>query len=130
VDLAHVVHARDDHGHVLVLRDEAQGKGRIFQRTARQRRVLTAVLEKCRNLDAATLVKLVDTVLPMITTDMTNIDITGYVVELLPLLPELTIQTQTIPASGAYRLDMIRGMSVVVADFEACRELLEETIGG
>ena len=101
-----------------------------FQRTARQRRVLTAVLEKCRNLDAATLVKLVDTVLPMITTDMTNIDITGYVVELLPLLPELTIQTQTIPANGAYRLDMIRGMSVVVADFEACRELLEETIGG
>ena len=101
-----------------------------YQRTARQRRVLTAVLEKCRKMDARTLTKLVDTVLPMITTDMTNAHITGYMVELLPLLPQLTLETQTIPARGTYSHKLIRGMSVIVADMEECRRILEETIGG
>ena len=101
-----------------------------YQRTARQRRVLSAVLEKCRKMDAATLAKLVDTVLPMITTDMTNSDITGYMVELLPLLPQLTLETQTIPVRGTYSHKLIRGMSVIVADMDACRRILEETIGG
>ena len=101
-----------------------------YQRTARQRNVLTAVLEKCRSMDPVKLAKLVDTVLPMITTDMSNSDITGYMVELLPLLPQLTLETQTIPTKGIYTHKMIRGMSVVVADMEECRRILEETIGG
>lgn len=101
-----------------------------YQRTARQRRVLTAVLEKCRSMDPVKLTKLVDTVLPMITTDMTNSDIAAYVVELLPLLPQLTLETQTIPTKGFYTHQRIRGMSVVVADMEQCRRILEETIGG
>lgn len=101
-----------------------------YQRTARQRRVLTAILERCRNMDATTVMRLVDTVLPIITTDMTNSDITRYVVELLPLLPELTVESQTVPARGTYSHQLIRGMSVVVADFDECRQFLEETIGG
>ena len=101
-----------------------------YQRTARQRRDFTAVLEKCRSMDPVKLTKLVDTVLPMITTDMTNSDIAAYVVELLPLLPQLTLETQTIPTKGFYTHQRIRGMSVVVADLEQCRLLLEETIGG
>lgn len=100
------------------------------QRTARQRRVLTAVLEKCRSMDIATLTRLVETVLPMVTTDMTNSDITGYMLELLPLLPQLTLETQAIPVKGTYSHQLIRGMSVVVADMAECRRILEETIGG
>ena len=76
------------------------------------------------------LAKLVDTVLPMIKTDMTDGDITRYLLELAPLLPQLELRTQTIPEKGTYTHQSIRGMSVVVTDFQVCRDILEDTIGG
>lgn len=101
-----------------------------FARTGRQRTVLTALLEKCRNMNFAQLYKLVDGVIPMITTDMTNADITGYLVELLPILPELQIVTQHIPVKGTYRSASVKGMSVLLPDFEANQQFLKESLGG
>lgn len=101
-----------------------------FARTNRQRTVLTALLEKCRNMDFAQLYKLIDGVIPMITTDMTNADITNYIMELFPILPELQIVTQHIPVKGTYRSASIRGMSVYVPDLEANQQYLKESLGG
>lgn len=99
-----------------------------FGRTNRQRNVLTAMLNSVRNLSPSQLTNLVNNILPMITTDMKDGDITRYMVEILPILPQLQVSTQYIPASGAYRNASIRGMSVLVPDFGANIAILRDTI--
>jgi hypothetical protein len=48
--------------------------------------------------------------------------------EIFPMLKSLNLKTQHIPAEGTYQFASIRGMSVIVADMEANRKLLMETI--
>lgn len=100
-----------------------------FGRTNRQRNVLTALFESIKTMNADQLTQLINTILPMMTTDMTNADITAYMVRLLPILPELEISTQYIPASGAYKSCYVRGMAVLVPDMEANRAILRDTLG-
>lgn len=99
-----------------------------FSRTGRQRKVINALIEKFRNTKLTTLLGLLDELLPMITTDMSNSEIIGYATELFPMLADCTIVSQRIPADGQYSLAMIRSMSCVVADMEAARQLLQETL--
>ena len=100
-----------------------------FGRTNRQRNVLTALFNSIKTMNADQLTQLINKILPMMTTDMTNADITGYMVKLLPILPELQISTQYIPASGAYKSCYVRGMAVLVPDMEANRAILRDTLG-
>ena len=100
-----------------------------FGRTNRQRNVLTALFESIKTMNSDQLTQLINKILPMMTTDMTNADITGYMVKLIPILPELQITTQYIPASGAYKSCYVRGMAVLVPDMEANRAILRETLG-
>lgn len=99
-----------------------------FSRTNRQRKVISALIEKFKGSSLTTLLGLMDEVLPMITTDMTNAEIIGYATDLFPMLANCTIVSQRIPADGAYSLATIRGMSCVVADMDAARQLLVETL--
>ena len=100
-----------------------------FGRTNRQRTVLAAVLERVKDLPVSELTKLAEEAMPMITTDMTNAEIIKYVLELFPILSELSVTTQHIPAEGAYYNANINGMSVLVPDFEANIQILKDTIG-
>lgn len=100
-----------------------------FGRTDRQRKVLTALLEKAKHMNASELTELVNSFLPTITTDMSNEDIVRYVAKILPVLTELEVTTQYIPAQGSYRSAMIRGMAVLVPDMEEARQLLKDTLG-
>lgn len=101
-----------------------------FARTNRQRTVLTALLEKAKTLNLTELYKLVDGVIPMITTDMDNSEITGYIMELFPLLAGLEIQTQRIPADGDYYdATLSSGSQVLMPDLPACQQLLKDSIG-
>ena len=99
-----------------------------FNRTNRQRKVLTALLSSVKNMNYNQLTKLVNNILPMITTDMTNSDITNYMVQILPILSELEISSQSIPAAGTYKSCSIRGMAVLVPDLEANRAILRDTL--
>ena len=99
-----------------------------FGRTNRQRNVLTALFNSMKNMNSDQLSQLINNILPMITTDMTNADITGYMVKLIPILPELEITTQHIPAPGTYKSCYVRGMAVLVPDLEANRAILRETL--
>ena len=101
-----------------------------FSRTNRQRKVLNSLFEKFRDSSLITLLGLVDDLLPMIATDMSNKEIVKLATDLFPMLADCTIISQRIPADGAYDFKTIRGMSCVVADMDAARKLLEETIGG
>lgn len=100
-----------------------------FGRTNRQRTVLLSMFDSIRRLNPDQISSLVNVLLTMVTTDMTNTDIVKYVVEFVPLLPDLQITTQHIPAVGTYTGAMVRGMSVLIPDLEANREILRETLG-
>jgi len=98
-----------------------------FSRTERQRKVIGALLEKCRDMDVLQLKKLVEKALPMLTTDLTNREILNYVAEILPLLSELKVSNQRIPADGTFSDKFITNIgSVLVPDLEANRKLLED----
>lgn len=100
-----------------------------FGRTNRQRTVLNALLEKVRNSSLTDILALTDSIFPMITTDMENSEIVEVVMKVFPVLSELEVTTQHIPAEGTYRGASIAGMSVLVADMEANRQILKDTIG-
>lgn len=121
-------------GENLLSGEEALAYSRIrkidsdFGRTDRQRKVLTQLINQCRNMDLAELTQLLNKILSLITTDMENSQITGYVLELFPLLKDLTIITQHIPADGAYQRAYVRGMAVLIPDLEENCRILRETL--
>ena len=100
-----------------------------FGRTNRQRKVLTAMLARIKDLSLNEILALAETIFPMITTDMSNSDIVGYVMDFFPMLPDLVITTQSAPTDGEYYGGRINGMSVLVPDLEAINARLRETIG-
>lgn len=102
---------------------------RDFSRTERQRKVLTTLIEKLKESDLATLLDLVNEALPMVTTDMSNAEILGYATSLLPMLSTATVNSQRIPADNTYYDASVNGMAVLVADMNAARRLLQNTIG-
>lgn len=101
-----------------------------FSRTERQRKVIDGLLNKVRDSSLFTLLGVVKDVLPMVTTDMTNSEILGYATSMFPLLSGGDISSQRIPADGAYSYASINGMSVLLADMDANRKILQETLGG
>lgn len=101
-----------------------------FGRTNRQRTVLTALLNKVKTMSFEEQYDLLLEVLPLITTDIETKDILQYALRLLPILDELQVTTQHIPAKDAYYNARIRGMSVLVPDLEKNRQILLETLLG
>ena len=99
-----------------------------FNRTARQRKVITSLINKCRSMTIPQLNELIKTVLPMVITDMTNEEITSCALELLPMLVDLKIESNQCPAEGTYWFDMldIIGVesSVIICDLEENREMM------
>ena len=73
-----------------------------FKRTSRQRTLITLLLDKCRSLSVTELHTMLTEVLPLITTDMTNDEITNYAMELLPLVADLEIASQSVPFDGTW----------------------------
>lgn len=104
--------------------------GTDFGRTERQRKVLTALIQKVRDLSLPELNNLVNSLVGLITTDMTNAEITGYVLEFFPMLKDLNIVTQRIPLNDTYYFSVISGVGdSIIMDFETNRAFLKETLG-
>lgn len=102
-----------------------------FSRTDRQRTVITAVIEKIRSLSVAELYKLCEEILPLITTDMSDAEILGYLVSYAPMLDDLEIVSQRIPMDGTYSFAMIENKSVITmtsGQLSKNRKLLKDTI--
>ncbi|MBQ5608200.1 MAG: LCP family protein [Oscillospiraceae bacterium] len=107
-------------------RNRSTGGDGDFGRTNRQRTVLNAVFQKAKSMSLTETINLIKTILPLLTTDLTDAQILGFAMEAFPLLPELQMNTQRIPADGTYRMTRIRGMSVIVPNFEENRDVLKE----
>lgn len=99
-----------------------------YGRTSRQRTVLNALIQAYKNTSLTKMLLLLDDILPLITTDMTDQEIIGYATDLFPLLASSTISTQRIPADGAYYDASIRGMSVLVPDLAENRKMLIDSL--
>lgn len=97
-----------------------------FSRTDRQRRVLRAIWDAYRESGTATMLRLLQKVLPMITTDMSTTQILGCAMSILPQLSDIRITSQRIPQNGQYTDQRIDGMWVLVPDLEAAREILQK----
>lgn len=85
-------------------------------RTNRQRVVLTTLLNEYKSKSMTELLGLLDDILPMVTTDMTQDEILGYVKAFFPMLAKAEIQSNRIPVEGAYYQARINGMAVIVPD--------------
>jgi len=103
--------------------------GMDFERTDRQRKVLSALVEEVKDLNLLEINGLITKAVTLVTTDMTNKEIFAYAVDLFPLLSDLKINTQRIPADGTYSFATIpnAGDSIVL-DFDANRKLLVDTL--
>ena len=114
--------------------EQALGYARIrkidsdFYRTERQRIVLNKLFEKVKGMGVTELLSLAKEFIPLITTDMTNSEITGYIMELAPILPELEVITQRIPVDGGYRDVWVGNMLVLMPDLETNRKALSEIL--
>jgi LCP family protein required for cell wall assembly len=95
-------------------------------RSNRQRTVLSALLAKAKTMSLTQLNEFANQILPMIATDMTPSEITGYLMELFPLLGDLNIKTQTIPANGTWQYATIDGNAVIAVNFEKNQQILRE----
>ena len=110
-------------------RNRTTGYDGDFSRTNRQRAVLEALVEKAATLDVTSLMGLVDTMIPLVVTDMTDQEIFSVSTNLAPIVSELELVSQRIPADGTYEMAMVDEMSVLLPNFDANRKLLQETIG-
>ena len=100
-----------------------------WERTERQRTVLSKAFEKVRTLGLKELTDLLDEVLPYVTTDMSNAD-------MLSLLYTVAANrmgiagTYRIPIDGSYTEESIYGMAVLVPDLEQNSAFLHRIIYG
>lgn len=101
-----------------------------FGRTERQRKVLTALYNKFHTITLKEALGLIDKVFPLVTTDITNSEMVSYAVKLLPIIRECEIEPAHIPADGTWENANVRGMAVLLLDFDKNRATLKEIIEG
>lgn len=101
-----------------------------WRRTERQRTVVMAAFNKMKGEGLTTLMGLADTLLPLITTDMSNNEILGYVYTVATMgVGEL--ESYRIPEEGAYECVTLRkGMEVLMPNLEKNRAYLKQWIYG
>ncbi len=100
-----------------------------FERTSRQREVLTTLLSQAKTRAVTALPSLMSTALPETITNMEMGEM--YLLSLtLPVLAVYEIEQIQIPADGTWSNATIGGQSVLEVDFSANQSLLESTIFG
>ena len=99
-----------------------------LDRTNRQRVVLSTLLNEYKSKSMTELLGLLDDILPMVTTDLTEDEILGYFMDFFPMLSDAEIVSKRIPADDAFYGAKIDGMSVLVPDIPKCAEELHKTL--
>jgi LCP family protein required for cell wall assembly len=100
-----------------------------FERTQRQRTLLTQIAGDVGALSTAKKIATVDKLLPYLSSDLSETEILSYVYTVLKDGYN-GIESYRIPGDGTYQSVNIRGMSVLLPDLDANRELLKQYIYG
>ena len=89
------------------------------QRTERQRKVVTAILERLKTMKLSEIRDLLEQVLPLVMTDMDNGEITRLLTDGLSMLNTLKIESGTCPVEDTYwgKMIDIAGYPSSVIDF-------------
>lgn len=102
-----------------------------YMRAQRQRTVLMSLMSEFKNLSVTDALSMMEQILPMVTTNMTNSEIIGYATRLFPMLSGASIETLRIPVDGTFESGTIEVRPGLTAwfqyniNFEANRDLLE-----
>lgn len=98
-----------------------------FERTERQREVMSQVFSKIKTMNPVYIASLLTNAVPNVSTNMSSSNM--YLLSLrLPTLLIYKSEQQRIPADGTYQSADIGGESVLQIDFDANIELLESTV--
>ena len=100
-----------------------------WERTERQRYVLTQAFNKVKTMSLKELTDLADAILPCISTDLSNTEIMSYIYTVTTNRMSIG-ETYRIPVEGTYTAEIIYGMDVLVPDLEANSESLHRYIYG
>lgn len=100
-----------------------------YMRTERQRKVVSAIIEKISALNPLEMVDLVKQVLPQVETNMTEGQIMRFGLKALGCLGNSVLQQQ-MPDEDALSNETIRGNSVIVPDLEENRTILRNFLYG
>lgn len=103
--------------------------GSDFGRTERQRKVLTAIMEKAPSAILTNTGELADGLLSNLTTNLTKSEISGLILQAPGMMTYDVVQA-SIPLEGTYSNATIRGMAVLEVDFEANKKYIREEIYG
>ncbi|MBR2730741.1 MAG: LCP family protein [Clostridia bacterium] len=99
-----------------------------YMRTYRQRKVITALIEKAKRTDPATLFATARDIIPMLTTDLSAIEITGVAYKAgLAMLGFQLAQTR-VPTDDQMTVGTKNGQWVEEADLEAVQDYLHDFI--
>lgn len=119
-------------GHQALIYSRIRGLDNDYNRSARQRKVLTCLIDRYKTQDLSTMLKLLDELLPLVTTDIPKDRLLSYAMELFPMMAKASVENLRIPADGTFRGGYIKVSSThrmwcqYNIDFEANRKILQE----
>lgn len=73
-----------------------------YQRANRQRTVIVSLINRYKNMPVSDMMNVLNVVLPMIRTNMTNDQILSYAGRFLPMLPSARVDSMRIPVDGTF----------------------------
>ncbi|MBE6855221.1 MAG: hypothetical protein E7501_06215 [Ruminococcus sp.] len=98
-----------------------------FERTERQREVITGIVTSLKDSGADGIRSLTDEALPNLITNMSTFSL--YTLSLrAPFLLGYDIEQMQVPADGTWKGETIHGASVLTVDLDENRRLLEDTL--
>lgn len=97
-----------------------------FMRTQRQRKVITAIVNKAKS-NPADVVGMLDDIMPMIKTDLSSDELMSLGMS-APKYISYTIAQQQIPANNTYKSEKKNGESVLTINLDKNREILSDFI--
>lgn len=98
-----------------------------FGRTKRQRTVMQAILTKAKTKSLSQLTDLAGSIMPYITTDLSNDEIIGYLSDVIGM-GTITLDQQRIPLDNSYTQERINNQAVLIPDMETNKAALQDFI--
>lgn len=98
-----------------------------FMRTQRQRKVISAIIEKVKSQNITTTVKTGIVILPLITTNISPLKLTAKSISLIPII-KYDIEQLRVPVDKHYTEQKINGQQVLVPDVNKNTEKIKNFI--
>lgn len=100
-----------------------------FERTERQRKVLTQIFKKAKGMSLSELNDFADVLLPLVSTNLTRTEVLSLLVN-SPEYLNYELDSKRIPIDGSYTYMKVNGASVLGVDFAKNRKYWYETVYG